>query len=227
MAVFRINKTSDYTIMCNHHLRNKKISLKAAGLLSKMLSLPDDWDYSVKGLVSICKENETSIRAALNELKESGYLTVDKLTPDKTKTGRIEYIYNIYEQPQGIEKQEVENLPLEKQQVEFQEVENQGQLNTNKLNIKELNTQKIKYIVEYLNQQAGTNYRSTTKDTQLCISERLNDGFNLDDFKKVIDKKCNEWLNSDMSKYLRPSTLFGDKFESYLNQPIKQCYCEY
>ena len=65
MAVFRINKTSDYTIMGNTHLKNKEMSLKAKGLLSVMLSLPNDWDYSVAGLVSICKESEASVKSAL------------------------------------------------------------------------------------------------------------------------------------------------------------------
>ena len=71
MATFKINKNRDFTIMSNFHLRDKNLSLKAKGLLSFMLSLPDDWDYSLKGLVSICKENKDAIRASLNELKSN------------------------------------------------------------------------------------------------------------------------------------------------------------
>lgn len=70
MAVFRVKKTRDYTVMANHHLRNKALSLKAKGLLSLMLSLPDDWDYTLKGLARICRDGVDSIAAAVNELEE-------------------------------------------------------------------------------------------------------------------------------------------------------------
>lgn len=154
MAIMRINKTKDYTVMSNYHFKEKEMSLKAKGLLSQMLSLPDDWDYSIAGLVAINKENETAIKSTLNELKKFGYLTVTKLLPNETATGRIEYVYDVYEQPhkeQPKEKQEIEKQGVEKLTVENQPIENQGQLNTNKsttkeLNIKELNTNNKKSV---------------------------------------------------------------------------------
>ena len=76
-------------------------------------------------------------------------------------------------------------------------------------------------IVEYLNEQLGTSYRSNTNATRKHIIARLKEGYTVDDFKKVIDLKTKEWRNTDMSKYLRPETLFGAKFESYLNSPVK------
>lgn len=135
MAVFRVEKNKDYTIMSNYHFREKEMSLKAKGLLSLMLSLPEKWDYSISGLVAICKENETSIKTALDELKEFGYLEVIKKMPNETKTGRIEYEYIVYEQKQEGKKQGIENLG-----VEIQGVENPPQLNINnkKLNNKEI-----------------------------------------------------------------------------------------
>ena len=139
MSVIRVNKTKDYVVMSNHHFKERKMSLKAKGLLSEMLSLPDDWDYSISGLVSINKENETSIKSALNELKEFGYLKVNKLLPNETYTGRIEYVYDIYEKKQEGEKQGVENLG-----VEFLGVENQVQYN---INNKVLNNKKNKYNI--------------------------------------------------------------------------------
>ena len=75
-----------------------------------------------------------------------------------------------------------------------------------------------KEIIEYLNNRAGTNYKHTTNKTKDLIKARFNEGFTLNDFQAVIDKKCVEWMNTDMQKYLRPETLFGTKFESYLNQ---------
>lgn len=132
MAVFRIEKNKNFTVMSNYHLRDTRLSLKAKGLLSLMLSLPDNWDYSLNGLNAICVENETAIKSGLDELKENGYLRVDKILPNATESKRIEYIYNIYEQPienQGVENLGVENLALE----------NHTQLNTNILNTKNNN----------------------------------------------------------------------------------------
>ena len=77
-----------------------------------------------------------------------------------------------------------------------------------------------KYIVDFLNSNANTNYKHTTGKTQSLIKARTNDGYTLDDFKKVILNKCKEWKGTDYEKYLRPETLFGNKFESYLNQNI-------
>ena len=99
MAVFKIEKNKNYTVMSNYHLQDRNLSYKAKGLLSFMLSLPDDWDYSLKGLCKISKENETSIKTGLKELKDYGYLVIDKLFPNQTQSGKIEYRYNIYEIP--------------------------------------------------------------------------------------------------------------------------------
>lgn len=141
MSVFRVEKNKNYTIMAKYHLKEKEMSLKAKGLLSLMLSLPDDWDYTIEGLVSICKENITAIKAILTELKEFGYLEIKKVQNSK---GQFEYIYNIYEKPEG-KKPEVENPPMDNPSLEEPEVENQLQLNTNILNTKKLNTNNIKH----------------------------------------------------------------------------------
>ena len=74
MGVIRVEHTKDYTTMSNHHLRNRALSLRAMGLMSKMLALPDDWDYTVAGLASICKEGRDAVRKALQELESEGYL---------------------------------------------------------------------------------------------------------------------------------------------------------
>lgn len=77
-------------------------------------------------------------------------------------------------------------------------------------------------IVEYLNQRAGTNYRASSKKTKSCIHARLEEGFTVDDFMMVIDKKADEWIGTEYEQYLRPETLFGTKFESYLNQRVRK-----
>ena len=92
-------------------------------------------------------------------------------------------------------------------------------INTDNKQIKEIYKKKNEEIVSYLNSKAQTNYKATTNKTKSLIHARLKEGFSVDDFKQVIDVKCNEWLqDKEMRKYLRPETLFGTKFESYLNQ---------
>ena len=98
MAVFRVEKTKDYTVMANHHLRNTTLSLKAKGLLSLMLSLPDDWDYTLKGLARICRDGVDSIAAAVKELEESGYIVRRRVRDDKGRVGEMEY--TILERPE-------------------------------------------------------------------------------------------------------------------------------
>jgi hypothetical protein len=144
--IFRVNKTSDYVVMSNRHFREKQMSLKAKGLLSEMLSLPDDWDYSIAGLAAINKESVTSIKSALAELHDFGYLIIEKIYPDKSSSGRIEYIYNVFESPQnqvvdnqGDEHQEIEKQGVENQPLENQSVENRMQYNNKKQNIKNKN----------------------------------------------------------------------------------------
>lgn len=94
--IFRINKTKNYTVMSNYHLQDKELSFKAKGLLSCMLSLPDDWNYSVRGLASISKEGIKAINSILKELEENYYLKRER---KQENNGRFYYEYNIYETP--------------------------------------------------------------------------------------------------------------------------------
>ena len=100
MAVFRVEKTKNYTVMSNYHLRDKLLSLKAKGLLSLMLSLPDDWDYTTKGLARICKDGVDSIRSAIHELEQHGYVIRRRVRNGKGQLGEIEY--TIFEQPRNV-----------------------------------------------------------------------------------------------------------------------------
>lgn len=98
MSVIRVHKTANYTVMSNYHFKEKKMSLKSKGLLSLMLSLPDDWNYSVSGLVTLSKDGKDSVMSALAELEKFGYLKRDRTINDKGQFSGIEY--NIYEIPQ-------------------------------------------------------------------------------------------------------------------------------
>ena len=128
MAVFRIERTGDYTVMSNHHLRNKSLSLKAKGLLSQMLSLPENWDYTLTGLSIINRESKDAIRSAINELEQAGYIQRHQTVDDKGKFSVNEYI--IYEQPHpSLDSPLSENPTTENPSTENPSPENPTQLN--------------------------------------------------------------------------------------------------
>ena len=120
MSVFRIDKNTNYTVMSNYHLRDIRLSYRAKGLLSFMLSLPDDWDYSINGLVAVSKESIKAIRNILEELKENDYLVINQV---RKPNGQYEYEYHIFEK-----------LDTQKGDVEKRNMENGPQINTNKQN---------------------------------------------------------------------------------------------
>ena len=141
MSVFRVEKNKGYTVMSNHHLRNHTLSLKAKGLLSQMLSLPDDWDYTLQGLAQINKESIDAIREAVRELERAGYI---KRSRERDERGCLRgTVYTIYEQPHteptpeeptqekpAQEKPALDNPTLEKPMLEKPTLENPMQLNT-------------------------------------------------------------------------------------------------
>ena len=136
MSVFRVEKNKGYTVMSNHHLRNHTLSLKAKGLLSQMLSLPEDWDYTLQGLAQINKESIDAIREAVRELERAGYI---KRSRERDERGCLRgTVYTIYEQPHAEptpeeptqEKPALDNPTLEKPMLDFPTLENPTQLNT-------------------------------------------------------------------------------------------------
>ena len=129
MAVFRVEKNKGYTVMSNHHLRNKELTLKAKGLLSQMLSLPENWDYTLAGLSHINKESIDAIRTAVLELEKAGYI---KRSQGRDKKGKMTAItYTIYEQPQSpvLENPTSDKPILEKPKTDNPTSENPMQLN--------------------------------------------------------------------------------------------------
>ena len=147
MAVFRVERNTGYTVMSNHHLRNKELSLKAKGLLSQMLSLPEDWDYTLAGLSHINREKIDAIREAVKELEKAGYIVRSRERDEKGRLRGADYV--IYEQPQPrepeaatsggqppildlptLENPTLDNPTLEKPTQEKPTLENPTQLNT-------------------------------------------------------------------------------------------------
>lgn len=148
MAVFRVHKNENYTVLSNYHFKEKGMSLKAKGLLSLMLSLPDNWDYSAAGLVTLSKDGKDSVNAALKELEKFGYLRRTQAYDESGKFGG--YNYEIFEQPSEIVKAETQQKAekpttdkpfAENPSTEKPTTENPPQLNKNILNTEKLNTE--------------------------------------------------------------------------------------
>lgn len=190
--IFRVDKTKDYTVMSNYHLREKNMSLKAKGLLSWMLSNDDEWDYSIAGIVSNCKENETSIKSTLRELQRFGYLEIKKCMPDKN-IPTIHYEYLVHEQ--AIENLVLENLDVDNQVLDHLDVENQGQRNTNERNTKIRNKNERNTKEESISQpsflgSANSLKKSQTKKDVDRFVELFNEHCtNLSKVKAITDKR--------------------------------------
>lgn len=219
MSVFRINKTEDYTVMSNHHLKNKEMSLKAKGLLSQMLSLPNEWDYSVAGLVAINKENKSSIQGVLKELEDFGYLV---RTRNQNIKGQFEYIYDIYEKPQ------TENPCTENPFTDKPCTDNQPQLNTNKSNIKKLNTKyiymgiykRVKLTEEQYNklvEEFGEDYINNIINRLDEYVESNNNKNKYSNYNLVIRKAIREkWF--DIKDISSPKKVIPEWFDKEINE---------
>ena len=235
MAQFKLRCEKDFMAIHNNIFKDKTISLKAKGLLAFMMSVPPDWDYSLTGLAACNKDGLVSVRSALQELEDNFYV---KLTKVRNEKGQIvDMQYDVSDEPvfgnRIEEKPFLENPKADNPKTEKPLSENRTQLNTKELNTKELNTkidivpeqeqEPIPYaeIITYFNEVAGTHYLLRGKEIKKFIKARWNDGFRLEDFKTVLDKKAGQWKNdAKMSKYLRFETLFSNKFESYLNEVV-------
>ena len=130
MSVFRVEKNKNFTVMSNHHLQDRNLSLKAKGLLSLMLSLPDDWDYSLVGLERICQEAAGAINRGIQELERCGYIVRHQERDDKGRLGSI--IYTIYEEPQEKTENKGSEPFVQNPQTDNPHADIEPQVNTNK-----------------------------------------------------------------------------------------------
>lgn len=211
-------KKHGYTITDNQIIKDERLSWKARGIFQYLWAMPDDWNFYVDEVAKHSKDGIKALKSGLSELEKYGYLKRIRIRDKKGLFSEMSWKLS-----------DTGNLSIS---TIFGPTDNGTLLNTNNTNKKEtLNKKNTKdilssshstaahEIVDYLNSKIGTHYRATTRKTQSLIKARMNEGFNVDDFKKVIDNKSAEWgKDSKMSKYLRPETLFGTKFESYLNQ---------
>lgn len=219
MSVIRVEKSKNYTIMSNAHLRDKELSLKAKGLLSVVLSLPDNWEYSLSGLASICKESVTAIRSAINELQDMGYAKVEKLYPEKEAgRSRIEYSYTFFENKQNKESQDIGSQGIENLHVESLHVENRMQINTNELNTDELNTDSNKDFPK--GKAIDNNKVFSPEKTGRSPSPDISYEYTIEEFRQFIAQKVSYILDevepSEKSDSLEPIVaIITDFYEQY------------
>lgn len=253
MSTFKINKNRDFTVMSNYHLRDRNLSLKAKGLLSFMLSLPDDWDYSLRGLVAICKESKDAIRSALNELKLNYYL---KIEPSRDENGKFEYNYLIYEKPYRTRLKSRNPPNTDFPYTDEPSTDNQPQINTKESNtnhkidktdkldktgISQNNSEEVKHNILTL-ELINLNYISEDDATSFyydnLFQNYLSDGHNYKELysaihyivprvmgRNFIDDEGNEITNK--YGYFKNAVESNfRKFESYSQELYTDDYCQ-
>ena len=231
MDKIRRHSCQSYTSLSNKIINDERISFKAKGIFLYLWAKPDEWTVRIQDICNHGKEGKSAVYSALQELENYGYLRRERYYED----GKIAGIhYNLYEDNQHLETLNLENLNEEnrthsKERIlqKKEEVVNTKDSNcvTPKClqNTSKANANFVSEIVGYLNQQTGSNYKATTPKTIKLIKDRQKEGFTLEDFKIVIDKKVLLWAKDlKMQAFLRPETLFGTKFESYLNEVVTQ-----
>ncbi|HCT0584933.1 TPA: phage protein, partial [Staphylococcus pseudintermedius] len=187
---------------------------------------PDDWQIYETELEQHSTDGLSGLKSGIKELEEIGYIQRNR---KRDESGRLNgYEYLVYEQPHHIRFSNVGKTVNGKtnngKTVNGKSHTTNNNNNTNNdSNILSGDPTAYPYreVINYLNKQTGKQYKSTTKKNQTVIRARTDEGFSLDDFKRVIDNKVSEWKGTDMEKYLRPETLFGTKFEGYLNQGLQ------
>ena len=225
-------KKRGFTITDNKLIKDERLSWKARGIFQYLWAMPSDWNFYVDEVAKHSKDGIKALKSGLSELEKYGYLKRTMLRDEKGLFGEMSWKLS----DTGVFTVSTKNGPTDNTvDTKNGPTDNGTLLNKNNTNKKEtLNKKNTKdilssshstashEIVNYLNSKIGTHYRATTRKTQSLIKARMNEGFTVNDFKTVIDNKVAEWSKDErMSKYLRPETLFGTKFESYLNQQNK------
>lgn len=222
-------KKRGFTIIDNKIIKDERLSWKARGIFQYLWAMPDDWNFYVDEVAKHSKDGIKALKSGLSELEKYGYLKRTMLRDEKGLFGEMSWKLS----DTGVFTVSTQNGPTDNTVNDKNGPTDNGTLlNKNNTNKKEIlnkkNTKEIlssshstaaSEIIDYLNSKIGAHYRLTSRKTQSLIKARMNEGFTVDDFKTVIDNKVAEWSKDErMSKYLRPETLFGTKFESYLNQ---------
>ena len=231
-----------FTTIPNSIAQNDQLSWKARGIFLYLASKPSDWQFYEIEVARHAPDGRASLRAGLKELEDKGYLKRYRKRNDKGQVIASDWIITdepMFNNPMS-EKPMFEKPMFEKptqvnrtlQNKDLTKIDNTKERNT-KYSLAEPdnsskkvdNSKQVKTIVQFLNEKTGSHYRASSAKTKKLIHARLNEGFTVDDFEKVIVKKCKDWkTDTKMAKYLRPETLFGTKFEGYLNEIDRSNY---
>lgn len=223
MGIIRIDKTAgNYFIASKYYVEDENISWKAKGIMSYLFSKPDDWQIYQTQLEKVSKDGKASVRSTINELIDNGYMT--RQSRRKSNGDFDGYNYTLHERPvnDGVRKMEDAKMEDAKMVIAKSDTTNNN-LTNNDLTNNDSRVDFIPYkeIIDYLNSKTGKRFSHKSNANQKLIKARINEGYTKDDFFNVIDTKTNEWINvEDMKQYLQPTTLFGNKFDKYLNQEI-------
>lgn len=211
MAVMRVHKTGNYTIMSNYHFKEKEMSLKAKGLLSLMLSLPEDWDYSINGLATLSKDGRDSVMGALKELEKFGYLIRTRTNDEK---GRFSgYDYDIFENPQS-------TIPnVEEPCTDFPNTDNPQQLNTNKNNSVGINSEMNKEKKDILEKRPEADNNNNEK--LKAFEEKMDSILKPNAFSKELIKA--DYIKEDDLFLSMYNQLFVDLMDEYDFELVRSC----
>lgn len=197
MAVMRVHKNANYTTMSNYHFKEREMSLKAKGLLSLMLSLPDNWDYSIKGLATLSKDGKDSVMSALKELEQFGYLQRERIINEQ---GHFKgYEYNIFECPQNMEPKSENPKTVEPK------ADKPQQLNTKQLNTDELKKDKIdkrakpSYLTQMLIDNNYIDENEVFIDMYNYLLDDLEETYGLEVMRSCIWYLCKQAKNRDIT----------------------------
>lgn len=242
------NTNSNYTNVSNQLVRDKRLSWKARGIFCYLWSQADNWQFYISEIVNHAPEGKESLQNGIKELEKYGYLK--RLDKHSKENGKFEgkawlltdHTSNFTVNGETGEKApETSVFPSDGKAVQrvSRPTDNTSLRNNNNKNYQQQEisiesniyspaepnhtAQTRKAIIDYLNEKLGTNYKPNATKNKKVINARLNEGYTLDDFKRVIDNKYLDWISDPkMVKYLRPETLFGTKFDGYLNEQSTQ-----
>ena len=217
MPILKSEVRNKYTTIPNSVIQNCELSDGDFRLLIFLYSLPDGWKINQGYLGQKLGCSRININKKIRRIKESGYLEILK-----AKDSNTDYIYVLKEKDVSVN--DVSLRDVSSRDVSLSDTHiNNNIIKTNIINTKDNNISLLeisKNIIKHLNSKTGSKFKYTSNATKSKISARLNEGYKLDDFIVVIDKKYDEWHETEFEQYLCPETLFGTKFEKYLNQKV-------
>lgn len=219
-----------FTTIPNAIAQNDELSWKARGIFLYLASMPSNWQFYEVEVAKHASDGRDALRTGLKELENNGYLKRYRKRNEKGQVVDSEWILSdvpmsdepvlnepMYENPTQVNPTLQNKYLTKKDNTKERYIYSPAEPDNSTKKIDK--SKQVKAIVQFLNEKTGSHYRASSAKTKKLIHARLKEGFTVDDFEKVIVKKCKDWKNdSKMAKYLRPETLFGTKFEGYLNE---------